>query len=221
MFNGGTVTACHILRPAGPESVKQAQALKLGIEKTVADQIALLPATTPPLQREQTLASLLVKTFAAKRRAKLNLSVEGSRLGDLGEFPRVGLMVEPFAKAAFELQPFQISNPVETQFGVHLILVTQTKPGRPTTYYEQAKPFVQEIYGLRLRDAIVAKYRGRSRRSWSATRSDRGPVGRAFQPDSRGLVPRESKTSRLGVKPHPSGWKARPTGFACGSGNCR
>jgi peptidyl-prolyl cis-trans isomerase C len=157
MFNGSTVTACHILRPAGPESVKQAMGLKLSIEKAVADEVAKMPASTPALAREQTRASILVKTFAATAQ-QYSTCPSKARGGDLGEFPRVGLMVEPFAKAAFELQPFQISNPVETQFGVHLILVTQTKPGRPTTY-EQARPFVQEIYGLRLRDAIVSKYR--------------------------------------------------------------
>ena len=157
MFNGSTVNACHILRPPGPESVKQAQGLKLEIEKAVADEIAKLPATTPPLQREQTRAAILMKNFGAAAQQSSTCPSK-ARGGDLGEFPRIGLMVEPFAKAAFELQPFQISNPVETQFGIHLILVTQTKPGRPITY-DQARPFVQEIYGLRLRDAIVAKYR--------------------------------------------------------------
>jgi hypothetical protein len=157
MFNGSLVSAHHILQPAGPESVKQAMALKLGIEKAVADSVAKMPAGTPPLQREQTRAAILLKTFEAQAMERSTCPSK-AKGGDLGEFPRIGAMVEPFAKTAFELQPFQISNPVETQFGVHLILVTQVKPGRPITY-DQAKPFVQEIYGERLRDAIVSKYR--------------------------------------------------------------
>jgi peptidyl-prolyl cis-trans isomerase C len=157
MFNGSTVSARHILLKSGPTAANQAMGLKFAIEKAVADEVAKLPTSTPALSREQTRAALLVKTFGATA-AEQSTCPSKARGGDLGTFPRVGAMVEPFAKAAFELQPYQISNPVETQFGVHLILCTQVTPGRQMTY-EQAKPFVQEIYGERLRDAIVSKYR--------------------------------------------------------------
>ncbi|HEX3726135.1 MAG TPA: peptidylprolyl isomerase [Pirellulales bacterium] len=49
--------------------------------------------------------------------------------GDLGYFNRHGAMVEAFAKAAFGLKPNEISQPVSTPFGVHLIRVTEIKPG--------------------------------------------------------------------------------------------
>ncbi|MEK6249691.1 MAG: peptidylprolyl isomerase, partial [Planctomycetales bacterium] len=49
--------------------------------------------------------------------------------GDTGFVHRHGEMVEPFLQAAFQLQPGQISPPVTTPFGVHLILCSELKPG--------------------------------------------------------------------------------------------
>lgn len=48
---------------------------------------------------------------------------EGSKQsgGSVGEFPKTGMMVQEFADAAFALEPGEVSEPVKTEFGYHVI----------------------------------------------------------------------------------------------------
>jgi foldase protein PrsA len=48
------------------------------------------------------------------------LSIDKGRGGDLGFFGR-GVMVKPFEAASFKLEKNQISEPVKTEFGYHVI----------------------------------------------------------------------------------------------------
>lgn len=54
------------------------------------------------------------------------------RAGDLGFFAR-GTMVKPFEEKAFSMQPGDLSEPVETPFGYHIIKLLEKRPGQVAT----------------------------------------------------------------------------------------
>ncbi len=62
----------------------------------------------------------------AQAAKEYSLCPSGYNGGDLGYFGR-GMMVKPFEDAAFDLEVGEISKPVQTQFGWHLILLTDKK----------------------------------------------------------------------------------------------
>jgi peptidyl-prolyl cis-trans isomerase C len=72
-------------------------------------------------------------TTLAKEKSK-DPSAEG---GDLGFFTR-GQMLKPFEDAAFALQVNQISEPVQTQFGWHIVKVEE-KRTRPLPTFDEVK----------------------------------------------------------------------------------
>lgn len=64
--------------------------------------------------------------------------------GDIGYFPRRGPLDEEFARQAFALAKGEMSKPFATAFGVHLVLVTDVKPGdtRPDMLRPQLEKLV-------------------------------------------------------------------------------
>lgn len=78
--------------------------------------------------------------------------------GDLGDFTRSGQFIEEFCSAAFALKPGVISDPVLTEFGSHLILVTGRKEGTPINF-EQYRDRILEQFGFDLQSKILAEQR--------------------------------------------------------------
>jgi len=84
----------------------------------------------PELTEEQALAKaqeirkqlLAGSEFAALAKAESDDAGSGANGGELGSFGH-GQMVPPFEEAAFKLPVDQVSEPIKTQFGYHLIKV--------------------------------------------------------------------------------------------------
>jgi len=110
----------------------------------------------PDLTEEEALAkakSLREKIvaggdFAAIAKAESDDTGSGANGGDLGTFAH-GRMVPGFEEAAFALPAGQVSEPVKTQFGYHLIKVE----GHKSKSFEDNKPAIE----ARLRPEMATK----------------------------------------------------------------
>jgi peptidyl-prolyl cis-trans isomerase C len=89
----------------------------------------------------------------AKEFSECSSSTKG---GDLGYF-RKGQMVKPFEDAAFTLKPGQMSDIVETQFGYHLIKVTDKKPATKMAF-EDVKDKIKETLKKARVQKEITKY---------------------------------------------------------------
>jgi len=90
----------------------------------------------------------------AKAKSKDPGAAEG---GELGYFTK-DQMVPEFSEAAFKLQKGQISDPVKTQFGWHVIEV-EDKRIKPTPTFDQVKPQIETYIAHRAQAQLVEKLR--------------------------------------------------------------
>jgi peptidyl-prolyl cis-trans isomerase C len=158
VFDGSMVRCRHILLtpPADPAKQEEAKKTLLAIKQTIETESAkAVPAEGDALAKEQARGKRVEELFSeyAKQYSACPSKVNG---GDLNFFPRVGAMVEPFAAAAFGLNPYQMSDVVPTEFGMHLILCTAKKPGVERKF-EEVKEDVRAVYAIRLREAVIAQ----------------------------------------------------------------
>lgn len=117
------VNAQHILFSVKPEMDEMARAELLAKVKGVRDELG----------KGGDFAAL-----AAQHSEDPGSAQQG---GSLGWFRR-GQMVAPFDSAAFALDPGQISDPILTQFGYHIIKVNERRTTEPRQF-EQVEPMLQ------------------------------------------------------------------------------
>lgn len=164
MFDGSAVKARHILiAPAAKDeksaevAVAQLRELEKTIQGEVEAVVAKLPAGTDKLGIEKARTAAMLDTFGKYAKDKSECPTKNNG-GDVGWFQKAGFIVLPFSQAAFGLQPFQISEPVKTPFGYHLIMVTEKRPGKDVKF-DEVKEVVKEVYLDRLHDGLAAQLR--------------------------------------------------------------
>ena len=114
-FNGARVKASHVLIDT--------RSMKTDAEKEEAKK--KIEAIKMEIDKGADFADI------AKKYSNCPSAEKG---GDIGFFQRKGSIVEDFAKVAFAMKVGEISEPIKTQFGYHIIKVTEKEEGKDVSY---------------------------------------------------------------------------------------
>lgn len=140
------VRASHILISANPYQIQQEITAK---SKTKMDEKELKAAVEKVMAEKQAEAEKLAKElqadnskFAQYAKKYSEDSQSAKQGGDLGFFAK-DRMVPEFAEAAFKAKPNTVTEPVKSQFGYHIIFVTDRR-GAGVVPYEKAKSDIKD-----------------------------------------------------------------------------
>jgi len=128
-----------------------------GLQVKARHVLLRLPADATPAQRDSVMKlaqdirkrAVAGEDFASLAKKYSQEPGADKSGGDLGYFGK-GQMVAPFEQAAFALQPGQISQPVETPFGIHVIKVEDR---RMQSFDELKKNFREQMKGMMVQEA--------------------------------------------------------------------
>lgn len=122
----------------------------------------------------------------AKEKSKDPGAAEG---GDLGYFTK-DQMVPEFAEVAFKMYPGQLSNPVKTQFGWHIIKVEEKRNRKPPEF-DQVKSQIETYVTRKAQADYVAKLRAGAKVERMAASTPAKPDDTAKPADNQMAPPKK------------------------------
>ncbi len=141
VFDGVEVQARHIVYKVSPNATAADK------EKTRKDLLAI---------RANVVAGTIDFAEAARRYSQDATAAQG---GELPPFPRKFVMPESIAQAAFALPVGGVSDVVESELGLHIILVTGRKAAEQPKGFDAIKEQVRELCAEELRAAVMQQLR--------------------------------------------------------------
>jgi peptidyl-prolyl cis-trans isomerase C len=160
IFDGSAIRVKHILISAPPgnaEALEQAKTRVALLKKQIEDQVAqgmTAAGKLDNLEMQKRRMQLTGERFAALATTESSCDTKSTG-GELGWFPRSGggRVPETFARAAFTLKPWEMSNAVVTEVGVHLILCVDFRAGTEQRF-EDIRGVVKDYYADKMREGI-------------------------------------------------------------------
>ncbi len=146
LFAGTQIRASHILIKVDPDAPSP--------EKEKAKQKLM--------EIKKEIQNGTVTFAAAANKFSQDEANSGGAGGDLDYFTLTTGFVEEFTDVAFKLRKGVISDPVETPFGFHLIMVTDRKEGKPVDF-AQSEPYIRTEFGNELQRNVVNAERQRAK----------------------------------------------------------
>lgn len=119
------------------------------------------------------------KDFAELARKHSSDPTVNDNGGDLGFFTR-DRMVPEFSEVAFSLKPGEMSDPVRTSYGFHLIRVEEIRPEKKTPFEEVRARIEAKLKGERARDLAYRKARNLADAAYA--QKDIGKASQSMQP---------------------------------------
>jgi len=133
-------------------------------------------ATAALVERAESIRRAIVSGETSFAEAAARHSAGPSRAGGgrLGLISRHGSMEEAFARAAFALQAGQVSRPVRTRFGVHLIRCDRIEPG--DKQMPEVRPALKEALSRELLGKLARLERRYTKVEFTVPASHRPPA---------------------------------------------
>ena len=148
-FDRVVVRASHILLKFPPNVTAEQK-------KTMLNQAEVI--------RQEIVTGKMTFDAAVAKYSQCPSKDSKERPGDVGPFQYKFDVVDSFAKAAFSMKVGEISGVVATDYGYHIIKVTDRNAGKPSTY-ESVRDAVREIWSqdVELYQRIIADQRKASK----------------------------------------------------------